>query len=569
VKAGSEEVEMARASYKMPAMIPLVLVLLCSTGLGAGLNGITVTKAPEGTQVILACDSPTPFKHYKLGDGSRIFIECTGLTSNIKGENYPGINRGGIVGISVSSFKQADFTRISIKTDKPVEYNAVGKGSEIVVTLKTGTRPAFSPWHAHKAEAVVYKPPKEQVKPAAAQASVAKSVEAKKGPTVLTGTGGSRLISMDLEGADLLTVLRALAEYSGRNIVAGKGVSGKVTVSLRDVPWLTALKTILTANGLDYVTENGIIRVATPNEIAKMREEEEKAAPLVDKVYKIEFAMCDEIASVVNKSLSKRGHLETDVRTNSLVVSDIASNHQNLARLIAVLDSPTPQVEIQVQVVDMNYSMSRELGIDWTVTGIESRTYNVGGELELQQVFGPPQVRVGTIRDFAQINANLRLWETNNMAKVVASPRVTAVNNREASILAGQKFTIVALDQRGNPITQLYTVGTVLRATPHINSLDEITMDIHAELSEVNEASVLARAPIITTSEADTRQLVKDGETLVLGGFLQDQISESETGIPLLKDIPLLGRLFKSTSKITERREILFFITPHIIKRFE
>jgi type IV pilus assembly protein PilQ len=374
---------------------------------------------------------------------------------------------------------------------------------------------------------------------------------------------------MDLEGADLLTVLRALAEYSGRNIVAGKGVGGKVTVSLRDVPWMTALQQILSANGLDYVTESGIIRVATPAEIAKMRDEAEKAAPMLDKVYKIEFATVGEIAGVVAKSLSRRGHLETDVRTNSLVVSDISSSQKNIARLIAILDSPTPQVEIQVKVVDMNYRVARELGVNWSVTGIESRTFNVEGDLTLQQVLGPSQVRVGTISDFAHIDAELRLWESQNMAKVVASPRVTAVNNKEASILAGQKFTIVALDQRGNPITQLYTVGTVLRATPHINSLDEITLDIHAELSEVDEASVLARAPIITTSEADTRQLVRDGETLVLGGFLQDQISESEDGIPLLKDIPLLGRLFKTTSKITERREILFFITPHIIKRFE
>ena len=560
---------MYRASYKMPVMIPLVLVLLCSTALGAALNGITVKRAPEGTQVVFTCDSPTSFKHYKLGDPSRIFIECAGLRSNIKGENYPGINRGGVAAVSVSSFKQADFTRISIKTIKPMDYSAVNKGSDIVVTLKTGSAAVFSPWHARKSEAVVYKPPKEQVKPATATATLTKSVATQATPSVVKSGGGSKLVSMDLEGADLLTVLRALAEYSGRNIVAGKGVSGKVTVSLRDVPWLTALDQILSANGLDYVTEAGIIRVATPAEIAKMRDEEEKAAPMVDKVYKIEFATVEEIASVVDKSLSRRGHLETDSRTNSIVVSDIATSHTSIARLIAILDSPTPQVEIQVKVVDLNYRVSRELGINWTITGIESRTFNVGGELELQQVFGPSQARVGTIRDFAQIDAELRLWESQNMAKVVANPRVTAVNGREASILAGQKFTIIALDQRGNPITQLYTVGTVLRATPHINSLEEITMDIHAELSEVDEASVLARAPIITTSEADTRQLVKDGETLVLGGFLQDQISESEDGIPLLKDIPLLGRLFKSTSKITERREILFFITPHIIKRFE
>ncbi|MFQ5905199.1 MAG: secretin N-terminal domain-containing protein [bacterium] len=559
---------MVKTVCKMQLMIPLIVILLCSTALGTGLNDIIVTKSPQGTKVILICDAPTPFKHYKLAGPSRIFIECAGLKSNIDGHNYRAIKRGGVVGVSISRFERADFSRVIIETDQPIAYTAVNQGDNIVVTLKN-TPSYFTEWRASESRAaVVYKPPKEQVRPATATAPVEKTL-ATQTPAAVPRPRGRRLVSMDLEGADLLTVLRALAEYSGRNIVAGRGVGGTVTVSLRDVDWETALRTILRSNGLAYIEENEIIRIATPAEIAKLKAEEQKAAPMVDKVYRLEFATVDEIATVVGRSLSNKGHVEKDVRTNSLVVTDIMESQNKIRKLISVLDSPTPQVEIAVKVVDMSYGISRDLGIYWRTQNLQSRRFNVSGEFIIGDTIGLPQVFVGTVRDFARIDAQLRLFESQNKARVVANPRVTAVNNREASILAGQKFTIIALDQRGNPITQLYTVGTLLRATPHINSLEEITMDIHAEMSEVDEASVLARAPIITTSEADTRQLVKDGETVVLGGFIREVEASSESGIPILKDIPLLGRLFKSTATSVDKRELVFFITPNIIKRFD
>lgn len=561
---------MIKSASKVPLMIPPLLILLFSVALGAGLNDIVVTRSSQGTQVILVCDSPTSFRHYRLAAPSRIVLECAGLQNNIKGQNYPGINRGGVSSISISRFEQADFGRVIIQTALPVDCAVVGSGNTVIVTLETGTGlPGFSAWRASRSEAVVYKPPREQVKPATVSPPTTKTVSTKKVARPQTRRTG-KLVSMDLEGADLLTVLRALAEYSGKNMVAGKGVKGTVTVSLRDVPWQQALKIILKATGYAYVEEGGIIRIATPGDLGRERDEREKAAPLVDRVYKIEFAEVREIATVVSRSLSKRGRVESDVRTNSLVVSDIAESQQKVGKLIGILDSPTPQVEIAVKVVEINYDFSRDLGLQWTTDNLTSRKFNISGDLTIgEPIEGGHQVHIATLRNFAKLDAKLRLFEREDKLKTIASPRVVAVNNREAMILEGKKFTIIALDQRGNPITQLYTVGTLLRTTPHINSLDEITLDIHAELSNVSETSVLQRAPIITTSEATTRQLVKDGETVVLGGFIRESESTSESGIPVLRSIPLLGNLFKSTSKAVTRREIIFFITPHILRRIE
>ncbi|TET43987.1 type IV pilus secretin family protein [candidate division TA06 bacterium] len=561
---------MIKSASKVPLMIPPLLILLFSVALGAGLNDIVVTRSSQGTQVILVCDSPTSFRHYRLAGPSRIVLECAGLQNNIKGQNYSGINRGGVSSISISRFEQADFGRVIIQTALPVDYAVVGSANTVIVTLETGTGvPGFSEWRASRSEAVVYKPPREQVKPATVSPPTTKTVSTKKVAQPQTRRLG-KLVSMDLEGADLLTVLRALAEYSGRNMVAGKGVKGTVTVSLRDVPWQQALKIILKATGYAYVEEGGIIRIATPSSLGRERDEREKAAPLVDRVYKIEFAEVREISTVVSRSLSKRGRVESDVRTNSLVVSDIAESQRKVAKLIGILDSPTPQVEIAVKVVEMNYDFSRDLGLQWTTENLTSKKYNITGDLTIgEPIEEGHQVHIATLRNFALLDAKLRIFEKEDKLKTIASPRVVAVNNREAMILEGKKFTIIALDQRGNPITQLYTVGTLLRTTPHINSLDEITLDIHAELSNVSETSVLQRAPIITTSEATTRQLVKDGETVVLGGFIRESESTSESGIPILRSIPLLGNLFKSTSKAVTRREIIFFITPHILRRIE
>ncbi len=146
------------------------------------------------------------------------------------------------------------------------------------------------------------------------------------------------------------------------------------------------------------------------------------------------------------------------------------------------------------------------------------------------------------------------------------SPRITAVDNQKASLLGGQKFGIPTRDISGNTVIQFYTVGTKLEVTPHINSLEEVTMEIHAEISELDRASALAGRPIITTSEADSKVLVKDGNTVVIGGFIRRKEAKSVRGIPILKSIPILGALFRETTTTVEDRELLIFITPTIIR---
>jgi type IV pilus assembly protein PilQ len=146
---------------------------------------------------------------------------------------------------------------------------------------------------------------------------------------------------------------------------------------------------------------------------------------------------------------------------------------------------------------------------------------------------------------------------------------MTASNNQKATIFAGTRVTLSSVNLQGVATLQDFDAGTRLEVTPHINSLEEITMEIRTEVNSLDRASVALGQPIITTNEAETRQLVKDGETMVMGGLITKEESQAESGVPILKDIPLIGTLFKSTSTETSDREVLIFITPHIIKRGE
>jgi type IV pilus assembly protein PilQ len=340
-------------------------------------------------------------------------------------------------------------------------------------------------------------------------------------------------------------------------------VSGNVTVRLHNVPWRQALEIILKSSGYAYREEGKVIRVDTGENLEK----QDLDLPLVSRVYKLEFADPGEVGNQATRLISSKGKATPDARTNSIVVYDVEPVQEKVRKLISILDSPTPQVEIAVKVVDIDAALSRGLGIRWTVKGLQSRI--VQGDITVNRnpaVAGYGVFNVGTVPNLAQINATLQILETEGKTKTVAAPRITAVNNRTASILGGKKFSVTVLDERGNPIVQFFEVGTKLSVTPHINSLEEITMDIKAEVSEVDEASVTIGRPIITSSEAQSKVLVRDGNTVVIGGFIKQKEEKSVKGIPILRSIPILGFLFKETATTRSDRELLIFITPTIVK---
>ncbi len=516
---------------------------------GVVIKDIVVKSEGVNTKLIIEADGPFIVNAFSLKDPSRIVIDCSRVSSNLTGRHYI-LNTGGIKDISITGFTgQPDLLRVVAKLNQDYSFLTTTEGNNFVVTLLTGLTAPISTWQALTTQAAA------PVAPEAPPPAVPSS----RPPVSITG----RPISIDLENADILTVLRALSEYAGVNIVAGKDVKGTVTVRLHNVPWKQALEIILRAAGYAYREDPGVIRVDTAENLDK----QDFDLPLISNIYKLEFASPSEMLTKIQAMLSPKGKANVDERTNSVVVTDVEPIHDKIKQLVKLLDTPTPQVEIMAKVVDVDASHSQGLGINWTLKGLESRLLRVDVTSNpTPTIAGYGVFNIGTIPSLAQVSATINLLEEKGKANTISAPRVSAVDNKKASILGGQRFGIPTRDMAGNTVIQFYTVGTKLEVTPHINSLEEITMEIHAEVSELDRASALAGRPIITTSEADTRVLVKDGNTVVIGGFIRKKETKSVRGIPILKSIPLIGALFRETATTYEDRELLIFITPTIIK---
>lgn len=392
--------------------------------------------------------------------------------------------------------------------------------------------------------------------------------------TVAPGANNGPRISLDVQDAEIGTVLRSLASFSGTNIVASPRVTGKVTVKLEQVPWREALAVILRAHSFDYIEEHGIIRVDTANELRQekvavtMAENQiENLAKLTLGLVVLQYANAAEIRDALKQMMTGRGNIDVDQRTNSLLISDIPERVALMQDMAQRLDTQTPQVEINARLVDMDTRASRELGVSWSLSNYQPGGANFVGDAQISNTLLEPSgtLRVGTVRDFGELMGRLDALERSNKAQLISNPVITTTDNREARILVGQKIPLIMRDEAGNALIQLTTIGIMLRVTPHINSPDRITLDIVNEVSDLSSQATVQGGVIINTSESDTRVMVGNGETAIIAGLIRVVDATVDSGIPLLKDIPLLGALFRHRTVAKNGRELVIFVTPRIV----
>ena len=396
--------------------------------------------------------------------------------------------------------------------------------------------------------------------------------------TAYTGIGttplGRNRMSIDVQGADIKTVLRSISEFSGVNIVAGPEVEGPVTVHLKDVPWREALDIILRSHGFGVREEYGILRVQTVErlrsdelDLAELRQKKENLEPLISKVVELSFTNAKEMQQALSKVTTKRGSVSIERGANAVIINDIPSVAERIARMAQDLDKKVEQVEITARLVDVDVEATREIGVQWDFLNIMSTNANANGTATIGQSLAEPfgQLKVGTVNSWGDVMAVIEALERENKADIISNPRITTANNREANILVGKEIPLIVQDEAGNPITELKKIGVTLRVTPHINSDRTITLDLHPEISELASQATVQGGIIISLQEADTRVLVKDGETAVIGGLVQEVESRLASGIPVLKDVPVLGGLFRFDSRTKKKRELVIFVTPRIV----
>lgn len=405
-------------------------------------------------------------------------------------------------------------------------------------------------------------------------------------------------ISLVFDNANIRDILQLIADVSDMNIIAGDDVKGNLTIRLVDVPWDQALAIVLDIKGLGKVESGNVVRIMPKEKIRDdatadldLVDQRRAKAPLETRVVTVSYTDVGEIANQITPMLTEgRGKITQDLRNKQVIVTDISEVLDQVEQLVTVLDTPDRQVMIEARIVEANTTFSNDLGVSWGMTSDRGPTgSNKASEGDLSNVaigggggflIAPPATgsvgSSGLAADFlfgrlgvddTILDLRLSALESTGNGKVVSSPRVTTLNGVQATIEQGTEIPYQSVDDSGNPKTEFKDATIKLTVTPQINPDQSILMKIDASNNSVGNIISTSLGSVISLNKksAKTSVLVRDGETTVIGGVFIESDTDSETGIPILKDIPILGHLFKSSAESKERRELLIFITPRIL----
>ncbi len=451
-------------------------------------------------------------------------------------------------------------------------------------------------------------------------------------------------IELNVVNADIRDILSYITDQYGINFVIDKSVKEvPVTVKVKDVPWNIALDSVLQAQELGVQVNGNILRVAdnktlaSEGELVRQRQSNQlDNTPLFTEKFRLNYATVSGGATatattagtttaggagggggggaessgasggggtgnnqgllpIIKRRLSRRGSVEIDARTNSLIVTDVASNLGAIKQLVALLDQPEPQVEIEARIVVASRNFSRDIGVQLTALLTGARGSGIGGGTLPTTPVGLPNTNLipnPTINNdlasriantaiglttgvfgTAQLSAIISLGEQKGQAKVIATPRVTALNNEPAEIKSSTKIPIRTIQPGtgagGNAVfsTEYVDVPLRLSITPQITDQGTVILTVTAENSSTAVVTGTDSAPAINTQSMTTKVVVPDGGTTVVGGVLFDDERESQDRTPGLGSIPILGNLFKRKGVSRNTNEVLFFITPRITRQ--
>ncbi|MCK4619633.1 MAG: type IV pilus secretin PilQ, partial [Desulfobacterales bacterium] len=388
-------------------------------------------------------------------------------------------------------------------------------------------------------------------------------------------------IALDFYETDIKNVFRILKEVSGKNFAIDKDVTGKVTLTLdKPVPWDQILDLVLKMNQLDKVFEGDIIRIATAETLKKEAEfKRDKLAiePLVTEYISVNYSDAEkDIKPRIEDILTKRGSASADQRTNTIIITDVAEKINKAKEIVKNLDKVTTQVIIEARIVEASTSFSREIGVQWnadTDTHAFGNRFRYTGDMAMNVTDSLLTSSMGSIGfNFMKIagtpfllDATLMAMESQGDLKIISSPKILTLDNEKATISQGIKYPYVVTNaETGIPDIKYENVELLLEVTPHATPDNRISMEIHIKKYDVGTLYEAGRS--FDTKEADTKLLVDDGDTIVIGGIIKTTKNSTDTGFPLLSKIPIIGWFFKSTEKASKKEELLIFITPRIVK---
>jgi type IV pilus assembly protein PilQ len=425
---------------------------------------------------------------------------------------------------------------------------------------------------------------------------------------------GARLISLDFQDADIIAILRLLSDVSGYNIVVHPEVKGKITVKLMNVPWEQALDIILKTFSLEKIVDGNIIRIVTvkayqdeQKAVADTKEAARKAEDIVTRIFPINYGSVYDMDAKEGKPpitgvkkfiteakvLSPRGSISVDERTRSVIIKDTPSALMEVQKLLDTIDKPTQQVLIEARIVEVSTNFSKSLGVDWggglsssnrltTAGGSASSSSVLGGNTSNSSLSNLPARTASSVAPtgaitFGYLNAaqtfgldmRLSAIETMGKAKLLSTPKIMTLDNEQALIRHGKRIPVTTPGATAGTFTTTYIDANLkLVVTPQVTPGGTVLLKININKDQPDFSSKDNLGnPAIDTREAATQVLVKNNETVVIGGILKGTESNDEANVPMISKIPILGWLFKRDTKESSSEELLIFITPRIIKQ--
>lgn len=567
--------------------------------LGGPVTEVAITPSAQQTSVLIAVDGDVDYRDFVMEGPHRLVVDLLGARHALPRDEFAGVDRGGVRSVRTSQYSE-DIVRVVLVLNGKPGYTIVPDPRGIRIFLEN-SEGDFAPWSSGLGAPAAAAPARERNLPVTRGAPVER-------PQAQEARSQARRISITFSNSPIQDVLLSFAAFSGKSIVPGSNISGLVTATILDQPWDIALRTILSGNGLIAEEDDyGIIRVDNIEDL----NQRETVEQIITQAHRINYATATELQVAIQPLLTERGSITVGAGTNTLVVSDIQRVQTAVRALLGELDVRTPQVSIQAKIIFVNRTDLDELGVTYELKDSRGNQLNQlsdgaadlngDGQISLPDeaieqgeavvllggnsiaALGNARERIATpslsllsslVIGRHQLVSFLDALSSVQLSDVQAIPQVTTLDNVQARLKVGADVPVRTIDAGGAggqggvfPTAQVTTeeTGIILEATPHVTANGNILLDLSAERSAA-EFTASDAGFIKQTQEARTRVLVEDGETVVIAGLTQSERTEFRSGIPLLMDLPVIGRLFRVNREQVVQRDLIILVTPHIVR---
>lgn len=378
--------------------------------------------------------------------------------------------------------------------------------------------------------------------------------------------------SVDFQHMNLPDAIQYIAKLLDMNVILSPAVQGEAMLNLQHVQPHDALDILLLTYGLAKTRSGNIWLIAPQNELVKVKQAQikwrdiaENTLPLFTEVAQIRYAKALDIARLLKSQLSKRGRLHADVRTNTICMQDVTARILTMRRLLHKLDVPLQQVVIAARLVSIDSDFEQELGVQFSTKNVEENTGNNRHANSSSDKQGQYSLAVATLPDGSMLDVKLIALENSGHAELISSPSLFAANQQQASIEAGEEVPYQEVSESGGTAVQFKKAVLGLKVTPQI--LPSNTIALQLQINQDRPLNKMVQGmPTISTRQIKTNILVKSGQTIVLGGIYEVNAENGQSGLPFLSRIPGLGLLFKQQNIRRNKRELLIFVTPKIMR---